>query len=212
MYGLVNQGVRDLAIELGGEQLWHEIAAAAGVGDETILSTRVYPDEVTYRLVAAASSVLRLTPDEVLHAFGRHWILYTARRGYGAIFDTMGSSLPSFLAHLDAMHARISLSMPELTPPSFVCEQLAEDRLRLEYWSHRPGLAPMVGGMLEGLGEYFGLSLSVVHSVTRADDADHDEFMVVYHPAKPDSDLLPGQRRPADDSSETAVSRPDARA
>ena len=209
MYGLVNQGVRDLAIELGGERLWHEIVAASGIGDETILSTSVYPDEVTYRLVAGAATVLGLTPDEVLHAFGRHWILYTARRGFGAIFDTMGSSLPSFLGNLDAMHARISLSMPELTPPSFVCEQLSDDRLRLEYWSDRPGLAPMVGGLLAGLGEYFRLSMSVVHSVACSDGADHDEFMVVYRPAPPAVDCLPGQRRPADD---TAESRPNARA
>jgi hypothetical protein len=70
----------------------------------------------------------------------------------------------------------------------------------------------MVGGMLEGLGEYFGLSLSVVHSVTRADDADHDEFLVVYHPAATASGRVPGQRRPAGDTEEAAVSPADARA
>ncbi len=186
MHGMVNQGVRDLAIELGGEQLWQKIAAAAGVGHEPILSASVYPDEVTYRLVDGASRVLGMTTDEVLQAFGRHWILYTARRGYGAIFDTMGSSLPGFLANLDAMHARISLSMPELTPPTFVCEQLADDRLRLEYWSHRPGLAPMVVGLLQGLGEYFGLAMSVAQTVARADGADHDEFEVDFRPAEPE--------------------------
>ena len=42
------------------------------------------------------------------------------------------------------MHTRLSLSMPHLEPPSFVCEQDGSDRLRLEYWSHRSGLAPMV--------------------------------------------------------------------
>ena len=115
---------------------------------------------------------------EVLHAFGKHWILYTARRGYGAIFDTMGGSLPAFLANLDTMHARLSLSMPEMRPPSFVCEQLGDDQIRLEYWSERPGLAPMVVGLLDGLGEMYEVTLSIDQSLDRAHGADHDEFLV----------------------------------
>jgi hypothetical protein len=31
VYGLVNQGVHDLAVQIGGEDLWREITAAAGV-------------------------------------------------------------------------------------------------------------------------------------------------------------------------------------
>jgi hypothetical protein len=182
MYGLVNQGVHDLAVTLGGEPLWERIVAAAAVGDEQFVSMSTYPDEVTYRLVTAASTVLGLTEDEVLHAFGRHWVLYTAARGYGAIFDTMGRDLPEFLANLDAMHARLSLSMPDLTPPSFVCEELGSGRLRLEYWSDRPGLAPMVAGLLAGLGERFCTTVLVTHTVSSADGADHDEFVVEHSP------------------------------
>jgi hypothetical protein len=178
MYGLINQGVHDLAVETGGEEMWREIKSAAGVGLEAFVGMDTYPDDVTYRLVDAASSVMGISVAEVLHAFGKHWILYTARRGYGAMFDAMGGSLPAFLANLDAMHARLSLSMPEMRPPSFVCEQLGEDQIRLEYWSERPGLAPMVVGLLEGLGELYGVTVSIDHSVDRGHGADHDEFMV----------------------------------
>lgn len=178
MYGLVNQGVHDLAVTLGGEALWQEIATAAGVDGEDFVSMSTYPDAVTYRLVAAAGGVLRLTEADVLHAFGRHWVLYTAARGYGAIFDTMGRDLPDFLANLDAMHARLSLSMPELTPPSFVCQVVDPGRLRLEYWSDRQGLAPMVAGLLCGLGERFGVTVSVTQTLFSDQGADHDEFLV----------------------------------
>jgi hypothetical protein len=90
----------------------------------------------------------------------------------------MGRSLPAFLANLDTMHARLSLSMPEMRPPSFVCEQLDDDRIRLEYWSERAGLAPMVVGLLEGLGEMYGVTVSVEQTVDRVEGADHDEFMI----------------------------------
>jgi hypothetical protein len=182
MHGLVNQGIHDLAVQLGGEQLWADIRAAADVDLENFIGMDNYSDDVTYRLVRGASSVLGITESEVLQAFGKHWILYTARRGYGPIFDTMGETLPEFLANLDAMHARLSLSMPELRPPSFVCEQRNDHRLRLEYWSDRPGLAPMVLGLLGGLGELFDVTLSVTHSIKQSDGADHDEFMIEHQP------------------------------
>ena len=180
MYGLINQGLHDLAVQTGGEEMWREIKSAAGVGLEAFVGLDTYPDDVTYRLVEATSTAMGISPAEVLHAFGKHWILYTARRGYGAIFDAMGGSLPAFLANLDTMHARLSLSMPEMRPPSFVCEQLGEDQIRLEYWSDRPGLAPMVVGLLDGLGEMYGLTLSIDQSLDRAHGADHDEFVIRY--------------------------------
>jgi hypothetical protein len=180
MYGLINQGLRDLAVQMGGEELWSEIKSSAGVGVEAFVAMDTYPDDLTYRLVEAASVAMHISPAEVLHAFGKHWILYTGRRGYGAIFDTMGHDLPEFLANLDTMHDRLSLSMPDMRPPSFVCEQIGDHQIRLEYWSERDGLAPMIPGLLEGLGEMYGVTVSLDHSVDRAQGADHDEFIISY--------------------------------
>lgn len=178
MYGLINQGLHDLAVQIGGEGLWREIKSSAGVGLEAFVGMDTYDDDITYRLIEATSTAIGSSREEVLRAFGKHWILYTARRGFGAIFDTMGRSLPAFLANLDTMHARLSLSMPEMRPPSFVCEQFDDDQIRLEYWSERAGLAPMVIGLLEGLGEMYGVTVSVDHSIDRSDGADHDEFVI----------------------------------
>jgi hypothetical protein len=183
MYGLVNQGVQDLAVQLGGEELWAAIKQRAGVDVDTFVGMDVYPDEVTGRLVVAASETLGITPEAVLRTFGKHWILYTGRKGYGAVFETMGRTLPEFLGNLDAMHARLSLSMPHLEPPSFVCEQTGPTRLRLEYYSHRDGLAPMVVGLIDGLGEVFGLTVHTEQTRSTGDGADHDEFTIDFEPA-----------------------------
>lgn len=183
MYGLVNQGVQDLVVQLGGEDLWTRIRQRAGVEFDTFVGMDVYPDELTGRLVAAVSETLGISAAEVLRTFGRHWILYTGRKGYGAVFDTMGRTLPQFLGNLDAMHARLSLSMPHLEPPSFVCEETGPGQLRLEYYSHRRGLAPMVVGLIEGLGEVFGLDVRTKQTLATDDGADHDEFMIEFDPA-----------------------------
>ena len=137
MYGLVNQGLQDFVSSVGGDALWRDVRTAAGAEPVTFVSMDVYPDATTFDLVTAASRVLDMPTDELLRAFGKHWILYTARRGYGAIFDTMGRTLVEFLTNLDMMHARLSLTMPELRPPSFVCEPLDDGRIRIEYTTCR---------------------------------------------------------------------------
>ena len=190
MHGLVNQAIRDLAVKVGGEPLWADIKSRAGVDVEVFVSMQAYPDEVTYQLVEAASLVLGISAADMLHAFGKHWILYTARQGYGAIFEMMGRTLPDFLGNLDAMHARLSLSMPELRPPSFVCDHVSEGHIRLEYWTHREGLAPMVLGLLDGLAEMYNVSIEVTRGACRENGDDHDEFLIAYNPTVAGDDQI----------------------
>lgn len=182
MYGMVNQAVADLAERLGGPELWSAIVERAGMDLPVFVAMEAYDDDVTYRLVAAASEVLGLSQEEVLEAFGEHWILYTGEQGYGPMLSAMGATLPEFLANLDSMHSRIALSMPELRPPSFASEELDERRIRVRYWSERQGLAPMVTGLLKGLGARFDLDLTV-SAEPRPAGADHDTFLVTYLPA-----------------------------
>lgn len=182
MYGLVNKAIEDLAVQLGGPPLWQRIRDQAGTDVEAFVGMETYEDDITYRLVTASSDILGISTDAVLEAFGRHWILYTGRQGYGSIFPTMGATLPRFLHNLDAMHARISLSMPHLRPPSFSCEEIDDGNLLLRYRSKRDGLAPMVKGLLEGLGEHFDIDVTVVQIGRRADGVDHDTFLVTHVP------------------------------
>lgn len=180
VYGLVNKAVEDLAHTVGGPQMWAAIRAQAQVDAPTFIGMDQYPDEVTYRLVAAASEVLQMPAEQVLETFGEHWVLYTAQEGYGPLLDLAGSTLPGFLMHLDAMHARVALTLPELTPPSFECTDVTEHGLRLHYRSARQGLEPMVVGLLRGLGRRFGVEIAVAHVERRADGAAHDVFSVTY--------------------------------
>lgn len=185
MYGLVNQAVEDLAVRLGGPELWSTIVERAGMELPVFITMEAYDDALTYRLVEAASDVLGLSPEEVLEAFGEHWILYTGSQGYGPMLDAMGTTLPQFLGNLDSMHSRIALSMPDLRPPSFACEELDGQRLLVRYWSERAGLAPMVVGLLKGLGTRFNLDISVTVTAPKSESVDHDTLLVTYRPSNP---------------------------
>ena len=110
-----------------------------------------------------------MKPEDVLHAFGRHWILYTGKEGWSTVFEMTGDDMASFLEGLDEMHARVRVAMPDADMPQFTLHREA-DHLTLEYHSSRDGLAPMVSGLLDGLAEYFSESWNVEHTGFRAVD------------------------------------------
>jgi hypothetical protein len=155
MYGLVNKALEEMITGRFGPEKWEEIRQASGVSVEVFISNNAYPDEVTFNLVGAASRILGIPAEEILHDFGRHWVLRTAREGYGELLHAGGRDLPEFLRNLPTFHARISLIFPHLNPPRFRCFDETETSLRLGYSSKRAGLAPFVLGLLDGLGEMF---------------------------------------------------------
>jgi len=185
VYGLVNTAVADLARAVGGDATWEAIRTRAQVSESSFVGMTGYPDEITYRLVQAASDELGLSVHEVLVAFGRHWVTFTAAQGWGPLLQAAGGSVAEVLRGLDALHARVSLTMPELRPPSFRCDELDASSLTLHYYSDRPGLSSMVVGLVEGLGELLGQVATATRTRSTADGADHDEFLVRHAPRLP---------------------------
>jgi hypothetical protein len=142
------------------------------------ISNEGYPDDVTYRMVGAASQVLNMPAEDILEAFGIYWILYTATEGYGDLLDAGGRSLGEFLCNLPGFHARVSLIYPNLKPPTFRVSDLAPESLHLHYFSSRPGLQPMVIGLVKGLAKRFASPVQITMLRSRDSGADHEEFLV----------------------------------
>lgn len=180
MYGLINRAVEELVRKSAGDEIWHRVREKAGVAESAFIAMESYPDDVTYRLVAAASEILDMPPADVLAAFGEHWVLYTAQEGYGDLLAMGGATLPEFLLNLHNLHAHVAMGFPNLTPPDFWSSGATDTSIRVHYQSTRKGLAPMVVGLLQGLGKLYGTEVRVTHDRSVADGAEHDEFLVEY--------------------------------
>jgi hypothetical protein len=185
MYGLVNQAIQDMVCEGFGEETWEAVKQAAEVEEEQFLVLESYPDELTHRLVRAASELLGLTPAQIMQTFGQYWIRYTEREGYQDIMEMGGDTLPEFLGNLDDLHSRIGVHFPRYNPPSFECTEVAPDTLDLHYRSSRTGLAPMVIGLVEGLGDRFHTNTEVTQIQHREDGADCDTFRIHHNTDAP---------------------------
>lgn len=180
MYGMINRAVQEYFIEHHGPAVWQDIETQAATGVRSFALMEQYPDEITYALVATGAKVLGWDIDQVLRAIGRYWVAFAVRSGYGEFLRSAGRTVAEILDGLDALHLRIALLFPRLRQPSFWCTDNDGRSLILHYRSSREGLAPMVVGLVEGLGDMLSAPLEVRQIVDRGKGADHDEFLVTF--------------------------------
>jgi hypothetical protein len=179
MYGLVNKAVEQLVRTTYGEKTWLEIAQKAQT-DPSFIMMKTYPDQVTFDLVAAASEVLETPAVQILEAFGEHWIQFTVDEGYGALISLYGDSVPEFLDNMDSLHAQIRLSFPQLRPPSITCVTKPNGQLIISYVSERAGLAPMLVGLVRGLGKRFATPVDVEYLAVEHGETFAEKFLVTF--------------------------------
>ena len=180
MHGLINRSIEDLVRGGFGDDVWERIKARAGVEVEVFVSDQQYPEQMTFDLVAAASEELGLPPEGVLEAFGRHWVLKTAREGYSDLLEAAGKTLPEFLRSLPDFHSRVLLILPDLVPPDFEVHFQGDQLVELHYISKRPGLTALARGMILGLGEMFSTPIDVELVQSRDTGAPHDVFRIAW--------------------------------
>lgn len=178
MYGLVNKAMEDMVTQLKGAAAWEALKRDANVDVETFVGMDQYDDAVTYRLVSAASRMLSLPADDILEAFGEYWTLYTAQKGYGHLMSAAGDNVFDVLDSLDDMHTRLEMLYPNMRIPHFGLQRESECRALLRYESEREGLAPMVIGLVKGLGKRFHTPVTVERIDRRDEGALTDTFRI----------------------------------
>lgn len=182
MYGMVNQAIESMVTEKFGASQWEAIKERAGVEDPAFVMMKQYPDAVTYALATAVAEHMKMPIADVLHAFGVYWIEFARKGPWGKLMHSSGSNTYELLAALDAMHTRIAVSFPDLEPPSFRVNP-QDGGLLLEYRSHRPGLAPFVLGLVQGVGNMYGEHVDIKQVAAKDAGAPCDAFMVHTRPA-----------------------------
>lgn len=178
MYGMVNKGIEDLITTKWGVDTWKAIKEDAGFNEDSFLTIKSYPDELTYQLVGSASKILNLPSDQILEAFGEYWILFTAEKGYSELLNLTGHSFPEFLRNLDMLHSHVANIMPKLAPPSFYVQNEKERSLELVYESQRQGLITFLIGLIKGLGKRFELDCAVKEIPNASDNASVRVFLI----------------------------------
>ncbi len=167
MYGLVHTALQKMVVERFSRSTWDEIVEQSEVPVDSFLTMRPYDDEITLALINSASTILNMSVDESLEAFGHYWLTSFAPHEYGMLLDHAGRTPFGFIKNLDDLHDRISTVFSDFRPPSFRVELIDDKHARVTYRSERTGLTPFVLGIMKGLDDYFeeGVEVLAVTSI-----------------------------------------------
>ncbi|KXX71021.1 heme NO-binding domain-containing protein [Flammeovirga sp. SJP92] len=178
MYGIVNKAIEGLVTTNFGEEKWETILEESGVDHDVFSTNEIYDDKITFDLAIAASKVLGISVSDVLIAFGKYWVLTTAKKHYGSLMETGGETLKEFFVNLPNFHSRVMLLYPNIQPPEFDVEYISDSEMKLKYFSQREGLTDFVHGLILGLGEAFDIEVDTHLIQGRKDGLQYDEFLV----------------------------------
>lgn len=179
MFGMINRAIEDLALKRGGVLFWEEVRRLAGVtGDFKAITP--YPDELTFRLVWAASELLGIPMPKLLRILGKHWMGSATREGDELVLKLSDGCLSSFFAVLSELEGRMAQTMAHLATLRCIPED--ENRLWLEYRSPRMALGPFVVGLLEGIATGFRVDLLIDHVVRASEGEGFDAFRIHLKP------------------------------
>jgi hypothetical protein len=182
MYGLINMAIKQLVIDSHGEKTWNEVKDKAGISQNYFETLNPYDDKITYNLVFAISEVSGKSVEELLKVFGTYWLGYASKAGYEPLLKMFGPTFKECLQNLNTMHGQMGAMMPGLVPPHFEIEtKISDTEFILGYTSQREGLAPMVYGLLEGLGQRYGLTNLEITNLGKSANKKTDRFLVKWN-------------------------------
>jgi len=111
--------------------------------------------------------------------------------------QVLGPNLPTLLQNLNNLHLHLSMGWPAMVAPAFRCEDVRPEGLTLHYYSSRPGLWPIVVGVLKGVAAtYFGIDVSVELVAGRHEGAPRRATHEVFALRFPEAQAAPGPRPP----------------
>ncbi|WP_215224599.1 heme NO-binding domain-containing protein [Echinicola shivajiensis] len=161
MYGIVNQTIEDLLTKQYSEEVWKNAKEKIHLKENFFLINKIYSDEMTFKLIAAASEITGKTSDEILRELGKWWIIKVSQEKYGSLMSTGGKNLKEFLINLPAFHTRVMMLYPKIDSPEFEINIISENKLLIHYSSYRSGLQEFVYGILLGLAELFKTPMQI---------------------------------------------------
>uniref|UniRef100_A0A914C088 guanylate cyclase n=1 Tax=Acrobeloides nanus TaxID=290746 RepID=A0A914C088_9BILA len=151
MFGFIHESIHQMMVRRYGDDFWAEVLQRAGFesGKENIVN-HYYPDADTYALIDSVSALAKIPREQVWESYGAFLIEYTMEIGWDELLRTMSPSLKGFLDNLDSLHYFIDhvVYKANLRGPSFRCEENEDGTITLHYFTGRPGLYPIVKGVL----------------------------------------------------------------
>jgi len=147
MYAYIPLIWKDMVLSLAGPETWANILLEAGISseiEEPLLNKKTRREDLIFALFGATCKKMALSRDDLLRAFGRHFVSFTLRSGNGTFLRSQGCTLPVFLENVNGMHNYMKRDHPDAKFPFIESKYVpVADTLLLTYLSIREGVSPL---------------------------------------------------------------------
>jgi len=177
MYAYIPLIWKDMVLTMTGPETWAKILLEAGIWseiEEPLLNKKTRREDLIFALFGATCKKMALSRDDLLRAFGRHFVSFTLRTGNGTFLRSQGCTLPVFLENVNGMHNYMKRDHPDAKFPFIESKyDPVADTLLLTYLSIREGVSPLLLGIIEEIGAHlYGLLVSFVPTAVPAELAE----------------------------------------
>ncbi len=153
-----------MIVTQSGEGAWEKLLRAAPLQTTggKFIGSENYADEEMYALVSTASALTGHSIPDLMRAYGRFLFPEMALANLQLV--PPGISAKQFLLSVQSfVHAEVYKLYPETKQPHFDYEDPGPDRLVMLYHSKR-NLCDLAAGLIDGVGDFLGESISQVHA------------------------------------------------
>jgi hypothetical protein len=159
MKGTILSCVKELVEKKFGAAAWTKVLEAAGQPGALFLAGGDVPDEKAMKILGAASKVSGLSMQALMDAFGDYWANDYSDKMYPQYYAEHKTA-KDFLRGMDALHERLTKSIPNAKPPRFAYESETPNSFVMIYRSAR-GLGDMLPGLIAGVARHYRTKIAV---------------------------------------------------
>ncbi|MEL6169235.1 MAG: heme NO-binding domain-containing protein [Pseudomonadota bacterium] len=156
MHGLVNSSIEAFLRRRYGEELWGAVAREAQLPQPRFEPMFVYDDDVAYRVIDAASTLLDKPTEVLLEDLGTHLVSSPNISAVRRLLRFGGIDFIDFLHSLNDLRDRMRLAVPDLVLPVMELSGGDGDPFRLVCQTAPAGFDRVIMGLLRAMADEYG--------------------------------------------------------
>ncbi|MBT8155966.1 heme NO-binding domain-containing protein [Epibacterium ulvae] len=171
MHGLINRAIQAFVTDTYGADRWKSVMDLAGLGFVEFEAMLMYPDDQSFKVLAAMETVLDRPLAEMLEDMGTFLVSNPQAEALRRLLRFGGVDYVEFLYSLDDLPDRARLAVADLHLPTLELIEQAPGQFELICAQGLPGYSNVMMGILRAMADDYGDLVILDHAGIR-DDAD----------------------------------------
>jgi len=163
MYGLINRSIQCFLRDMYGHEIWIEVSATAGLGPDGFEALLSYEDELTDKVLSAASLSLEKPVNVVLEDLGTYLVSHPNCEPLRRLLRFGGPTFTEFLYSLDDLQGRAKLAAPEIELPLLDLHENGSGNFTLYCSRGHRGFGNVFVGILRAMADDYGALVMLEH-------------------------------------------------